>query len=203
MDIRQFGGAAFPRTRDVWPDPDNPAVADTVEAQEGMSLLDWFAGQALKGAIDRSSEFEFDSVQGYHAWVADEAFNLAGAMLERRRLLEIEISRLSSPPIAEKLAAMGLGGRVTTEEDSELIPFLPDDPSELLAAGLAAAGVDVNFVDVTPEETPARVVDRIDVSNASLNADGSMGLGFRVVNEEAIDAAVAAEEEESTAGAGE
>lgn len=170
MDIRQFGGAAFPRTQDVWPDPDNPAVADTVEAQEGMSLLDWFAGQALDGVIDRSREMDFDSAQGYHAWIADEAYDIAFAMLDRRRLL---------------------------------VPELPNDPSELLAEGLRQAGVDVRFVDVTPEETPVMEINQIDVSNVSLNNDGSLGLGFRVVSEEAIDAAVAAEEEESTAGAGE
>ena len=41
------GGPAFPRARNIWPDPDSPAAGDESEAQEGMSLRDWLAGQAL------------------------------------------------------------------------------------------------------------------------------------------------------------
>lgn len=66
------GGPAFPR-----PFSDEPS--DThAWAQEGMSLFDYFAGQALMGIL--AGHRVFDTYVDY----ADEAYNLAEAMLKER-----------------------------------------------------------------------------------------------------------------------
>lgn len=44
--ISNNGGPAFPRTGGEVPGPNSP---EWVPPQEGMSLRDWFAGQALAG----------------------------------------------------------------------------------------------------------------------------------------------------------
>ncbi len=63
------GGAAFPSV--CLNDPGHPASVP------GMSMRDWFAGQALQGLI---------SAKGYHerSVAATDAYNLADAMLAAR-----------------------------------------------------------------------------------------------------------------------
>jgi hypothetical protein len=77
MDTRDDGGSAFPQSR-VQVGEDNSLV-ETVTG--GMSLRDWFAGQALAGLV-RSEQPD-----GFPAWVghALDAYALADAMLEARK----------------------------------------------------------------------------------------------------------------------
>lgn len=49
------------------------------EADEGMTLRDWFAGQALAGIL--AADADRDLLKGQ---VAGEAYAMADAMLERR-----------------------------------------------------------------------------------------------------------------------
>jgi len=58
-----------------------PIVANNTAYSNGMTLRDWFAGQALAGLV-RSDH----GVDGYPAWVghANDAYALADAMLEAR-----------------------------------------------------------------------------------------------------------------------
>ena len=70
------GGRAFPR----------PASAEETTlgghanvSQPGMSLRDWFAGQALVGFIGRGDHPD------PFPWIAKAAFDAADAMLEARK----------------------------------------------------------------------------------------------------------------------
>jgi hypothetical protein len=58
-------------------DTSPPAFPVGYDDKEGMSLRDWFAGQALIGLASRR---EWDS----HADIAGLAYGLAGAMLAER-----------------------------------------------------------------------------------------------------------------------
>lgn len=74
------GGAAFPR---YW-----------LDEQSGMSLRDWFAGQALVGLLghptwwgqerDEDGSFPFDSPGSENSEVARTAYWIADAMLAER-----------------------------------------------------------------------------------------------------------------------
>ena len=80
---RQMGGPAFPRPRSARPKDER--FPDS--AQEGMSLRDWFAGQALAGAIAASANETADpaiSTQGYAELMARGSYRLADAMLKAR-----------------------------------------------------------------------------------------------------------------------
>lgn len=50
-------------------------------AQTGMALRDWFAGQALAGLLPYYADVAYGA-----DGVSDEAYDLADAMLRRRRL---------------------------------------------------------------------------------------------------------------------
>lgn len=60
------GGTAFP-------------ISDRGAVEPGMSLRDWFAGQALAGMLADSN------VKGQPVVIADGAYRLADAMLEARK----------------------------------------------------------------------------------------------------------------------
>jgi len=68
MSERQDGGPAFPVS---WQDPDGQMVAEP-----GMSLREWFAGQALIGLIKLGHDC-YDQV-------ADNSYRYANAMLAER-----------------------------------------------------------------------------------------------------------------------
>ena len=69
------GGPAFPI-----PHPEMTVEGQRVDATQGMSLRDWFAGQTL------SSPYTCESNDPAH--VADWAYAVADAMLQARRALE-------------------------------------------------------------------------------------------------------------------
>lgn len=70
MSEKQDGGPAFPR-----------AAGQLPGSQAGMSLRDWFAGQALVGAVATVNG------PGFAEWAyyADAAYQIADAMLAARK----------------------------------------------------------------------------------------------------------------------
>lgn len=67
------GGPAFPRTVQRW--------NDSFENVAGMSLRDWFAGQAIAGMLAKDPRI----APSYFAVIADQAYKLADAMLTTRK----------------------------------------------------------------------------------------------------------------------
>ena len=65
------GGSAFPTMHDPRTHP------------SGMTLRDWFAGQALAGFV-ANRDFHGAGFQGSHALAADYAYKIADAMLAAR-----------------------------------------------------------------------------------------------------------------------
>lgn len=81
--MRNDGGPAFPVTADVLTDF---SISDgSNRRMTGMSLRDWFAGQALAGDLDQGSRDTMDD-QYWHrpAVVAARAYAIADAMLAER-----------------------------------------------------------------------------------------------------------------------
>lgn len=74
------GGPAFPRPSTVWNLPDGRQTG--TEDQTGMTLRDWFAGQALAGMASISLD-DGDMVMGW-ADMAKAAYTAADAMLAER-----------------------------------------------------------------------------------------------------------------------
>jgi hypothetical protein len=72
------GGPAFPHAQRLW---DNDAQSWAVHSVGGMTLRDWFAGQALEGMMGNSALVDTFSC---HPGMAKEAFWLADAMLAAR-----------------------------------------------------------------------------------------------------------------------
>ena len=69
--MKDDGGLAFPR----------PASKTTKELQDGMTLLDWFAGQAMNGAAI-NGKFVKDGLTNHE--VAQWAYRMAHAMIKSR-----------------------------------------------------------------------------------------------------------------------
>jgi hypothetical protein len=83
MPAINYGGPAFPRPASV--DPSSGTLPDgdsVIEQQEGMSLRDYFAGQALVGLL-AFSPAEADRQLPPGA-AADDAYRIADAMLVAR-----------------------------------------------------------------------------------------------------------------------
>ncbi len=76
------GGAAFPI-----PNDDRPG---SYEAHPGMTLRDWFAGQALASVASDDAlfrEFQHDDSYGdaeYGRFIADHCYSIADAMIAAR-----------------------------------------------------------------------------------------------------------------------
>ena len=75
MSAPNDGGPAFPNLelRHTCGDP-------IIEASTGMSLRDWFAGQALAGWL----AVETGTIMGYEPSIAKGCYDLADAMLAER-----------------------------------------------------------------------------------------------------------------------
>lgn len=71
--------AAFPRPNSWRRDEDSYSRQD--KAQEGATLLDYFAAKALQGILARSTDFDQEI---YYDKVAEICFNQAKAMLKER-----------------------------------------------------------------------------------------------------------------------
>jgi hypothetical protein len=76
MSAVKDGGPAFPRAG-FWSDG-GPCATDT-QPQGGMSLRDWFAGQALAGLLAGSPDADCGP-KGYAA----DAYGMADAMIAAR-----------------------------------------------------------------------------------------------------------------------
>lgn len=84
------GGPAFPRAASEYTQHGTlPDGNDAETAQAGMSLRDWFAGQALVGILALPLNAEEHKViarqnAGIHTVMAVNAYRYAGAMLAER-----------------------------------------------------------------------------------------------------------------------
>ena len=108
------GGPAFPRSRDIWADPDNPALSDMSPEQDGMSLRDYMAGQAIGTLLTEQvmlvehlpeTNFEYRSL-------AARAYAVADAMLEART---VGGRREEQPEAPEFLVYLDSQGNERTE----------------------------------------------------------------------------------------
>ena len=79
MSRSNNGGPAFPRTGFLSSLEGNTAIAYDNYPQDGMSLRDWFAGQALAGIMAGGSDTS-NAVE----WAPEEAYAVADAMLAAR-----------------------------------------------------------------------------------------------------------------------
>lgn len=75
-------------------DDNPPAFPNSVQpdfqfAEPGMTLRDWFAGQALAGLCANSAMFDWNGpitkVRTYESWAVDIATAIADAMLAERQ----------------------------------------------------------------------------------------------------------------------
>lgn len=79
------GGPAFPTPLAAWTDANHePHVVDSAErCLAGLSIRDWFAGQALSGLLGSDGNSEVRWV--FPANAAIEAYRVADAMLAARK----------------------------------------------------------------------------------------------------------------------
>lgn len=75
------GGPAFPN---VFVDQSTAGVRHTIVV-DGMSLRDWFAGNALKSILDGSHSFEDAHVMQHRGKWARLTYEIADAMLAERQ----------------------------------------------------------------------------------------------------------------------
>jgi len=85
------GGPAFPNTGEIFidgPQGRQPQSAWGMEGDKGMSLRDWFAGQALAGMLANAEWMRFlarDAGNDAHARLATHSYGYADAMLAARK----------------------------------------------------------------------------------------------------------------------
>jgi hypothetical protein len=72
--MKNNGGLAFPR----------PSSRTTKELQDGMTLLDWFAGQAMNGVLSNSNFQEQDI---FNDELSQWAYRMAHAMIKSKESL--------------------------------------------------------------------------------------------------------------------
>lgn len=87
MNRSESGGPAFPRPVSVDPTHGTlPDGDDVIREQEGMSLRDWFAGQALAGllASTHNGRRKDESAERYMRIMAIGAYDFADAMIRER-----------------------------------------------------------------------------------------------------------------------
>ena len=75
------GGPAFPKPLDPYPNTQNLSVTS---GADGMSLRDWFAGQALVACIQKCVPQECNTGENMEQMFARKAFLVADAMLAAR-----------------------------------------------------------------------------------------------------------------------
>lgn len=77
MTTNRDGGPAFPM-----PAGPEPRVNTATHYNEGMTLRDWFAGQALMGIMARGVT---PKVNGKEVSIEDAAYAMANNMIDRRQ----------------------------------------------------------------------------------------------------------------------
>jgi len=77
------GGPAFPQTHESW-----GGNGEASPVPEGMTLRDWFAGQALAGFSLYTAQKGYPIQPGDpdNRWAAEAAYALADAMLSEREI---------------------------------------------------------------------------------------------------------------------
>jgi len=75
------GGPAFPC---LPPDP-NPAAYSQFPSSIGMTLRDWFAGQAMQGMLSNPANYGSSHEWRDDATVAEQAYEIADDMIKARK----------------------------------------------------------------------------------------------------------------------
>lgn len=75
MTNKENGGSAFPNLVETL------QTGDIIRFQPGMTLRDWFAGQAISGVCSPAPDGWSLSPQDHAAW----AYQIADAMMEARK----------------------------------------------------------------------------------------------------------------------
>ena len=84
MSKKNDGGPAFSRAAGEYHGEDGRVYF--ARGQDGMSLRDWFAGQALSGILSSTdNESGRSAFTTTPAWIAEKAYEQADAMLEARK----------------------------------------------------------------------------------------------------------------------
>lgn len=69
--------SAFPNPEDAWN-----------SREWGLTMRDWFAGQAINGVVAHLGPGQGDSSSGVPATIAEAAYEIADAMMEARKRKE-------------------------------------------------------------------------------------------------------------------
>jgi hypothetical protein len=97
MSTKDDGGPAFPQNNDYIDHPTHGRIHRVHagdDVQPGMSLRDWFAGQALSGMLAHSTRYKprEGAPANWHQAIAEEAYELADAMLAERARVAAKVA---------------------------------------------------------------------------------------------------------------